>query len=48
LKICNNDVAAVDRAIEELDILTVKKEINVVMTVSIADEDVTDVMKKYI
>lgn len=48
LKICKNDISAFEKLVEELDILTVKKDINVVMTVSMADEEASDLVKKYV
>ena len=48
LKICNNDLPSFEKLVEELDVLTVKKEINVVMTASMPEEDATDVIKKYL
>lgn len=48
LKICNNDLASFEKLVEELDLLTVKKEIKVVMTASMPEEDATDLIKKYL
>ena len=48
LKICNNDLPSFEKLVEELDVLTVKKEINVVMTASMPEEDATDLIKKYL
>lgn len=48
LRICADDVNAFEKMIEEIDILTVKKDINVVMTVSIDESEASDVVKKYI
>ena len=48
LKICKNDIPAFEKMVEELDILTVKKEINIVMTASMAEEDASDLVKKYL
>lgn len=48
LKICKNDIPAFEKMVEELDILTVKKDINIVMTVSMADEEASDLVKKYV
>ena len=48
LKICANDIAAFEKMVEEIDILTVKREVNVVLTASIAEESASDVIKKYI
>ena len=48
LKICNNDLPSFEKLVEELDVLTVKKEINVVMTVSMPEEEASDIIKKYV
>ena len=48
LRICANDIAALEKLVEEIDILTVKREVNVVMTASIAEEDASAIVKKYI
>lgn len=48
LKICNQKIDAFERLVEELDILTVKKDINVVMTASIPEEEASDLLKKYL
>ncbi|MBQ7320196.1 MAG: hypothetical protein IJW97_08500 [Clostridia bacterium] len=48
LRICANDVAALEKLVEEIDILTVKREVNVIMTASIAEEDASAIVKKYI
>ena len=48
LKICNNDLPSFEKLVEELDVLTVKKDINVVMTASMPEEDATDLIKKYL
>lgn len=48
LKICGNDLPAFEKLVEELDILTVKREINVTITASMPEEDATDVIKKYL
>jgi hypothetical protein len=48
LKICNQDVEAFEKLVEELDLLTVKKDIKVVMTVSMPEESASDLVKKYV
>lgn len=48
LKICNHDVNAMEKLVEELDILTVKKDIHIVMTASMPEESASDFLKKYI
>ena len=48
LRICANDVAAFEKMVEEIDILTVKKDINIVMTASIDENEASDVIKKYV
>jgi hypothetical protein len=48
MKICNQDVAALEKLVEELDLLTVKKDIKIVMTVSMPEEDAGDLLKKYL
>ena len=48
LRICANDVAAFEKMVEEIDILTVKKDVNIVMTASIDENEASDIVKKYI
>lgn len=48
LRICNRDIAAFEKMVEELDVLTVKRDINIVMTASMPEEDASDVLKKYV
>ena len=48
LKICNQKVDAFEKLVEELDILTVKKDINVFLTASMPEEDASDLLKKYL
>ena len=48
LKICANDIAAFEKLVEEIDVLTVKRDVNVIMTASIAEEEASDIVKKYI
>ena len=48
LKICNNDVAAFEKMVEELDALSAKIGFNVVMTSSLPVEDASELVKKYL
>ena len=48
LRICANDVAAFEKMVEEVDLLTVKKDVRVVMTASIDENEASDVIKKYV
>ena len=48
LKICNNDIAAFEKMLLELDELTQKQNINLVMTSSIPTEEASEIVKKYI
>jgi ABC-type phosphate/phosphonate transport system ATPase subunit len=48
LKISNNDVAAFDVFVKEIDELSNKLDVNVVMTSSIPTEEASDIVKKYI
>ena len=48
MKICNRDVAALEKMVEELDLLTVKKDVKIVMTVSMPEEEASDLLKKYL
>ena len=48
LKICNNDIASFEKFCGEVDALTKKCEINCTMTSSLAVEDATDTIKKYL
>ena len=48
LKISNNDVAAFEAFLKEVDELTSKLGVNVVMTSSIPVEEASDIVKKYI
>ena len=48
LKICNNDIAAFEKMLLELDELIGKHEINLVMTSSIPTEEASDIVKKYL
>ena len=48
LKICQNDSAAFDKFLDEMNVLIEKLGINVVMTSSLAVENATDIVKKYL
>lgn len=48
LKICNEDVPAFEKFLLEVEALALKSEVNVVITSSVATEDTTDVMKKFV
>ena len=48
LKICAEDLPAFEKLVEELDLLTVKRETNIVITASMPEENATDVIKKYL
>ena len=48
LKICNNDLSAFDQFVEEMNTLSEKIGVNVVMTSSIPVEDASETVKKYI
>ena len=48
LKICAEDLPAFEKLVEELDLLTVKRETNVVITASMPEENATEVIKKYL
>ena len=48
LKICNNDEAAFDTFVEEINTLATKLNINIVMTSSIPVENASETVKKYI
>ena len=48
LKIANNDIAAFEAFVKEVDELTSKMDVNVVMTSSIPTEEASDLVKKYI
>ena len=47
LKICQDDVQAFDGLLEKLDKVAEKSDVKLVITSSIAVENATDVMKKY-
>ena len=48
LKICNEDVAAFEKFLLEVEALSLKNDVNFVITSSLPVENVTDVMKKFI
>ena len=48
MKICNRDAVALEKLVEELDLLTVKKDVKIVMTVSMPEEEASDLLKKYL
>ena len=48
LKICNNDSAAFDKFVEEINALALKLNVNIVMTSSIPTESASDTVRKYI
>ena len=48
LKICNEAVSAFEKFLLEVEALAHKTEVNFVITSSVATEDTTDVMKKFI
>ena len=48
LKICQNDMDAFDKFLDEMNILIEKLGINVVMTSSLATENASDTVKKYL
>lgn len=47
-KICNNDVAAFEKFLLEVDALVKKNNVNVLVTASMPAEEATDVMKKFL
>ena len=48
LKICNEDVNAFEKFLLQVEALSLKNEINVVITSSLPEESTTDIMKKFI
>ena len=48
LKICDEDVPAFEKLLLETEALAHKNDVNVVMTSSLLEENVTDIMKKFI
>ena len=47
-KICNEDVAAFEKFLLEVEALSLKNDVNVVITSSVPTEETTDVMRKFI
>lgn len=48
LKICNNDGAAFDKFLDEIQTLSEKLNLTIVMTASLPVEDASETVKKYI
>lgn len=48
LKICNNDVVAFDKFVEEVNALAAKLNVKVTMTSSIPTEEASEIIKKYL
>ena len=48
LKICENDYAAFDKFVEEVNALIANIDVNIVMTSSIPVEDASETVKKYL
>ena len=48
LKICQNDAAAFDKFLDEMNAIVEKLNINVVMTSSLATESASETVKKYL
>ncbi len=48
LKICNNDMAAFDRFVEQVSALAEKLDVKVVMTSSIPVDEASETVKKYL
>lgn len=48
MKICGGDLAAMETMLDEVAALLAKHDVNVFMTASVAVEDATDGIKKYI
>ena len=48
LKICNNDVVAFEKAVVEMDALSEKTGVNIVLTSSIPKGEESETIKKYI
>ena len=48
LKICNNDLAAFDNFVEEVNVLAAKLNVKVTMTSSIPVEETSETVKKYL
>lgn len=48
LKICNNDLAAFDAFLTDLEKITANNPVKILITASMATEDATDTVKKFI
>ncbi|MGM9632534.1 MAG: hypothetical protein ACI3XL_05530 [Eubacteriales bacterium] len=48
LKICNEDVAAFEKFLLEVEALSLKNGVNIVITSSLSGDEATDIMKKFI
>ena len=48
LKICNHDLSAFDKLLEELNALSEKLNINIVITASIPADEASETVKKYL
>ena len=48
LKICNEDINAFEKMILEIDELSEKHNVNVVMTASVPADQASDIVKKYV
>ena len=48
LKICNNDLVAFDKFINETSVLAEKLDVNIVVTASIPVEEASETVKKYL
>lgn len=48
LKICNNDLAAFDNFVEEVNVLAAKLNVKVTMTSSIPVDETSETVKKYL
>ena len=47
LKICNEDVPAFEKFLLEVEALSLKNDVNFVITSSVAEENITDIMRKF-
>jgi hypothetical protein len=48
LKICNDDLVAFDKFVEEISVIAEKIGVNIVMTASMPADAASDTVKKYI
>ena len=48
LKICNNDLAAFDSFVEQINVLAAKLNVKVTMTSSIPADETSEIVKKYL